>query len=106
LLAAVLTQETLRPFGIWVRLDVLEPRRAVEVFMACELETDETGRVTAIVCTRGRRRPKPCRWCKNPGTRLCDYKVGGKTCDAPLCGDHAKSLQGGLDHCPDHARRI
>jgi hypothetical protein len=56
----------------------------------------------AIVCG-----PKPrggrCWACKRPGTRLCDWKMGeGKTCDRPICSDHAETVAPNKDLCPEH----
>jgi hypothetical protein len=49
-------------------------------------------------------RPKKCRWCAYHGSRLCDFPVGdGKTCDAPMCGKHARRIDDKTDYCPDHA---
>lgn len=49
-------------------------------------------------------RPIKCRWCSNTHTKLCDYPAGrGKTCNAPLCEDHADHVEGkDLDYCPIH----
>ena len=46
----------------------------------------------AIVCTRGRK-AKPCAFCGKPSDKLCDWPVGnGKTCDAEMCNDCARTL--------------
>ncbi len=65
---------------------------------------------------------KPCLWCGEPSTKLCDGLVGvldlsrldsAQTCDAPMC--HRCAHQAGhvcgrgaggcdsIDHCPTHA---
>jgi hypothetical protein len=64
----------------------------------------------AIVCGRGARPPK-CRFCDRQSTKLCDFVTSHqqqvthkKTCDAPMCDVHAKSVGPNLDYCPDHAK--
>ena len=71
--------------------------------MGCDIQRDKSGRVTKIICSRGPA-PKKCRWCDNPGTQLCDFKVTGGTCDAPVCRVHAKHVAYETDYCPDHSR--
>ncbi len=61
-----------------------------------------------------------CQWCNKPATKLCDFVIGkgqaGRTCDRPLCEDHATNLgnvfyashEAGheidtTDYCPVHA---
>lgn len=53
---------------------------------------------------------KKCRWCQSLSTKLCDFVVSPpeqvthrRTCDAPMCSAHAKSVGPNLDYCPDHA---
>ena len=68
--------------------------------MGCEVRTLENG-TTMIVCSRGRW-PKPkCIACGKPADFLCDYPVGDKTCDAPLCGKCRVNV-GVVDYCPTH----
>jgi hypothetical protein len=44
-----------------------------------------------------------CTECAAPGDNLCDYPVGdGKTCDRPLCDDHAKQVANDVHYCRDH----
>ena len=47
-----------------------------------------------------------CSCCMRAADSLCDYPMGeGKTCDAPLCGDHAcvqGRRQDRIDFCPAH----
>ena len=59
---------------------------------------------SAIVCTRGRTpKPKPCQWCAEPTTYLCDHVVRpSKTCDARMCVHHAKQTGADRHACPDH----
>lgn len=67
------------------------------------------GGARAFVRMSGKR-PAACRWCGKPSTKLCDFVVSHpsqithkKTCDAPMCDTHAKSVGVNKDHCPDHA---
>jgi hypothetical protein len=64
----------------------------------------------AFVRYANRRAPK-CRWCENQSTKLCDFVISPpeqithkKTCDAPMCDVHAKSVGANLDYCPEHAK--
>lgn len=68
--------------------------------MGCDVQRDKAGQVTKIICSRGSKR---CRWCANACTKLCDFPINGKTCDAPMCGSHAKHVSYEVDYCPDHA---
>ena len=44
-----------------------------------------------------------CRDCAGFGDYLCDYPVGeGKTCDAPLCDDHAREVASEVHYCSGH----
>ena len=44
-----------------------------------------------------------CTDCAAPSDVLCDYPVGdGKTCDRPMCGDHAYHVSTDTDYCRDH----
>jgi hypothetical protein len=46
----------------------------------------------------------PSTRCCAISTFLCDYVLpGGKTCDAPLCRDHATYIGPDRHHCPRHA---
>lgn len=63
----------------------------------------------AIVRLSGKR-PQPCQWCATLSTKLCDFVVSSpqqithkRTCDAPMCAQHAKSVGHDLDYCPEHA---
>lgn len=56
----------------------------------------------AIVC--GKTRVVTCA-CGRPAPYLCDWKIGtGKTCDKPLCKEHALRVAPDKDLCPDHQR--
>lgn len=44
-----------------------------------------------------------CADCMAVGDFLCDYPVGdGKTCDRPICGDHAHEIGPDLHYCNAH----
>ncbi len=45
----------------------------------------------------------PCIECQEISTRLCDWKLEGGTCDAPLCENCTSSPARGKDLCPEHA---
>lgn len=55
----------------------------------------------AIVCSRGRR-PRPKCACGKPSSLLCDWKVKGGTCDAPICVSCAEHVGNDKDLCPTH----
>jgi hypothetical protein len=63
------------------------------------------GPVTAIICTRGRRRQN-CKFCSRYSTKLCDFPLAGpkagKTCDAPMCDRCAVHVGPDKDFCPPH----
>lgn len=43
--------------------------------------------------------------CGRMGGRLCDAPMpGGKTCDLPICNEHAFSGGENVDFCPYHAQ--
>jgi hypothetical protein len=60
--------------------------------------------VTAIVCTRGRRRR--CAHCGGPASKLCDFPLvlAGRpaTCDLPLCRHCSTPIPGDRDLCRTH----
>ena len=59
---------------------------------------DESGRVTAIICSRPRQ--KRCTYCGKPSDKLCDGdKGGGRTCDKPMCGGCAFHVEPDSDYC-------
>lgn len=48
----------------------------------------------------------PSQRCLAPSSFLCDWEVGdGKTCDAPLCGEHATWIAPDRHLCPTHAAK-
>jgi hypothetical protein len=73
--------------------------------MPCEVVKLGDG-TAAIVCTRGERSKTPCRWCSRVHTKLCDYPLGGikkgKSCDAPICDQHAREIGPDRHLCPPH----
>jgi hypothetical protein len=55
-------------------------------------------------------KPKKCAFCERPSTRLCDFIVSPpqqvthkRTCDAPMCDEHAQRVGPNKDYCPRHA---
>jgi hypothetical protein len=72
------------------------------------------GRGAAIVCGPRVRRPlRRCCVCNCPETmctmKLCDYSLGekpGRTCDAPVCVEHARPVEPDTDYCPHHATLV
>lgn len=60
---------------------------------------------TGVVCGVRPARRVPCAWCYRPHSRLCDYPLGAKTCDAKMCDKHADA-RGALDFCPNHASAL
>lgn len=65
----------------------------------------KVGDATVILCTRGRRRSRKCcvPGCPRDADRLCDADIGQRTCDAPICTQHAKRIGPDRDLCPKHA---
>lgn len=48
-------------------------------------------------------RKRRCAFCDAWSGFLCDAPVGpGKTCDAPMCGEHAYIMGPDIHHCPHH----
>jgi hypothetical protein len=63
----------------------------------------------------GGKRPerKKCAWCDKWSTKLCDYRLSPaaqvthvKTCDAPMCDEHAHRIGPDRDLCPNHKDRV
>jgi len=72
--------------------------------MACHIIKDKK-LGTVFLCGCKMLADKLCRKCNAIADKLCDYPVGNeKTCDAPLCGEHAINITGDIDYCPDHAK--
>lgn len=46
-----------------------------------------------------------CADCAGFGDYLCDYPVGdGKTCDRPMCDDHANEIAPEVHYCAGHMK--
>lgn len=70
--------------------------------MPCEIRKTKDGQFAAVICSRGSRVPK-CKFCEKQSTKLCDFPLSkDRTCDAPMCNEHAKKQGPNLDTCPDH----
>jgi hypothetical protein len=71
------------------------------------------GGVVAFVRFAGKRpERKKCSWCDKWSTKLCDYRLSPaaqvthvRTCDQPMCDDHATNVGPNRDLCPDHKDR-
>jgi hypothetical protein len=77
--------------------------RAIEDVRNAELVDDGNGEAM-FICGRDLD-VAPCRGpeCVYDGEFLCDFPMGrGKTCDLPLCGDHAREVGPELHLCPLH----
>ncbi len=76
--------------------------------MPCEVITGYDGKFMRIICTHGRRAPK-CKFCVKTSTKLCDFPIHGskkgKTCDPPMCDNHATSVGEDRDFCPPHSKQ-
>lgn len=75
--------------------------------MPCNTYRSPDGKVTAIVCSRGARRPM-CHvsGCRHACEALCDYPVtthASGTCDKPCCRSHAEQVGADRDYCLIHA---
>ena len=72
--------------------------------MTCEtFEIERDGEIVrGIVCHRGKKRLF-CH-CGKPAARECDWKLGKRTCDRPLCLEHTMQPAQGKDLCPEHAK--
>lgn len=52
---------------------------------------------------RGAKPPDNCRECSGMAGFLCDFPVGkDKTCDRPLCDEHAHEVAPDTHYCPVH----
>lgn len=64
------------------------------------------GNTHAIVCSRGRRATVKCHACIKTAPYLCDHDTGnGKTCDRPMCADHAQQIGSDRHYCFAHRVR-
>ncbi len=70
--------------------------------MPCERHKLSNGGLV-IVCSRGRQPRAKCS-CGRPAPLLCDYPIGTKTCDAPICKKCATHTGPNRDLCPEHAK--
>ena len=87
--------------------------------MPCEVLKDKDGHVMFIKCGHSRGPKRHCKFCRRDyyGGKLCDFPVGnGRTCDAQMCEDCARTLGRGavqigggmqrlndsIDVCPIH----
>jgi hypothetical protein len=76
--------------------------------MGCDFLTDDEGKVTVIMCSRGQRKRKCVSCGRFKATQLCDWKLSGKkagkTCDRPLCPQCSVVPAPNKDLCPAHAK--
>jgi hypothetical protein len=78
--------------------------------MGCEPLLDAGGHVRGFRCSRGRKnRPPLCAYCNRPSTKLCDGPAANpgpglfqKTCDVPMCDQHAHPGGQDVDYCEAH----
>ena len=69
--------------------------------MPCYIHKDTYGN-HIFICGSKDLGPR-CRECSDLGDYLCDYPVGNeKTCDAPLCREHAFEVAEDTHYCPAH----
>jgi len=68
--------------------------------MSCAIIKGESDNIIIMCGSFG---STPCRDCNIEAEFLCDYPVGeDKTCDAPLCIDHAFEVAPGIHYCKSH----
>ncbi len=79
--------------------------------MPCSTIRLDDGTVAHVRYSRAPRRK--CKWCSRWSTKLCDaarphnpaiVSHQRKTCDAPMCDEHATSIGPDQDLCPDHIK--
>jgi hypothetical protein len=71
--------------------------------MACNV-IYQGGKPIGMMCG-ARRVARACGWCNKRHTKLCDQKLPeGRTCDAPMCADHAFGVGKNEDLCPQHRK--
>ena len=68
------------------------------------------GTVVHLLHSGKRPQPKKCQFCDRPSTKLCDFPMSPpeqvthrRTCDAPMCDEHATLIGEDRDLCPPHA---
>jgi len=78
--------------------------------MSCEFLTDENGKVTGFVCSRGKIKNQKCYICGKPAAVLCDApKNGGlfgEACNKPMCREHAHHIGLDNDVCDLHFNKV
>lgn len=74
--------------------------------MKCEVRHERGGVVIVCGSRKGR---SVCTYCAATATKLCDFVIRGRpgidkarTCDRPVCEQHATALGPNKDHCDDH----
>jgi hypothetical protein len=72
--------------------------------VSCEYITDKDGKFLGVVCGLRRSKPAACTFCGRPSTKLCDFLVGGKTCDSAICDRCSVSVGEDRDYCLGHSR--
>lgn len=74
--------------------------------MPCIPFKSEDGKIVGIACSRGKKQPDRCYVCGKSATILCDAPVGnnafGKSCDKPMCKEHAHRIGNDNDVCDYH----
>lgn len=78
----------------------------------CEWVKLPDGTVASVRFAGSRPKPKKCAWCDKMSTKLCDYRLSPaaqvthvRTCDAPMCAEHATPVGPDRDLCPNHKDR-
>lgn len=80
--------------------------------MPCEIIFDEKGKSTGFICrrTKTKKVQQKCYVCGKPATVLCDAPKGdnlfGKSCDRPMCREHAHHIGTDNDVCDLHYNEI
>jgi hypothetical protein len=80
--------------------------------MPCEPLRDEQGRICGFICSRKKIKDEPqkCYVCGRPATVLCDApkddNLFGKSCDLPMCREHAHHIGQDNDVCEYHFNEI
>jgi hypothetical protein len=78
----------------WYRINgMMVHMRGTKLPAACEARTTPSNPVV------------PSQRCLAPSSFLCDYALpNGKTCDAPLCAEHAQEISPDRHLCQRHRR--